>query len=105
MQTDVHVSERRSMFLGAAIAIAGIIAGAMLFGPRTDVANAAEPQFIPGCSNLPATVIGVNETVLMSGPSGIAFIVDSRGGTIPVRYRDTDLRSIPGQSFLTFSRP
>jgi hypothetical protein len=105
MQTDLRVSERRSMFLGAAIAIAGIAAGAMLFGPRTEIANAAEPQFVERCSTLPATVIGVNETVLISGPGGIAFIVDSRGGTMPVRYRDTDLRNIPGQSFVTFTRP
>jgi len=75
-----------------------------MFGDRTPEASAAQRVDEDGCACLPVATIGANEAVVAPGPNGILFLIDSRGAVAPIRYRDTALRNIPGETFFQLTR-
>jgi hypothetical protein len=91
-------SRRRDALAGGALVIAGIILGAWAFQPP---APAHANQFAIGsASSLPAIPFTRTDLVLVKDKQGLYFVVGSNGLAAPIRYKDSDLRTVPSESLL-----
>lgn len=84
---------------GAAIALAGVAAG--MFISAGTAPALAQNRGPASTSCVPAIAMERQGIALAVDRSGAYFIVNSSGSAIPVRYRDNDTRSSPGETFLT----
>lgn len=87
------------MMLGAGLVLVGMVAGAALFTNAGPAAYAAGPA-PPTSDCLPAIALLGSDAALAKESQGHYVIITSSGWAKPVRVRDSDLRSSPGESFV-----
>ena len=95
-----RVRESRSGALRAlGVGAVGLAAGAVLFGGGLRAADGAQGG-VRSSESLPAITLGANEVALVRGEGGLLFLVGPGGRAAPIRFKDTELRNVPGETLL-----
>ena len=101
MNGSTHARRASDMLIGAALLLAGVVAGGILFSDKQPQAFAqlrsGGPVSSPG---LPAITLGENELALVKGNGNYYFLVNRSGQAEAVRFRDNTLRTVPSESLL-----
>ena len=96
--------ERRSsvragaMVIGGLLVAVGFVIGSA--GPGTPQAH-AQRAGVTYISPLPGIEVANGAFALVES-EGVYFLVDTRGGAIPVRYKTNSLRELPGEALLRY---
>ncbi len=89
---------RREGAAAVALFLAGLIFGAWALRPP-EPAHASQVA-IGAATSIPAIPFGPNELLLVKDRQGLYFIVGPNGAAAPIRFKDTDLRTVPSESLL-----
>ncbi len=81
-----------------ALFVAGMLVGAWALHPPRPAHAAMAAIGADSC--LPAVPFGRDQLVLLKDKQGLYFVLDGAGLAAPIRFRDTELRTIPSESLL-----
>ena len=94
-------NRRADMLLGAGLVLVGMVAGGALFSsPGAAAFGAGEGSDDGSRITIPAIAMSGGDVALAKESDGHFVIINTSGWAVPVRVRDTELRSSPGESFV-----